>query len=64
MSDDKKYIELYDLMVEYGVCTEEEIALVCSINGTNLHSLESILFSRTGWRRLDQWKERELNTNS
>lgn len=61
MRDDKKYIELYDLMVEYGVCNEEEISLVCSINGTNLHSLECILFSRTGYRSLDQWKEMELN---
>ena len=57
----KKEQELYDYLVDYGVATEKEIGLVCSINGTNLDSLESILYSRTGYRDLEQIKEIEYH---
>ena len=56
---DKDTEELYDYLVDYGIATEEEIGLVCSINGTNLYSLESILYSRSGYRSLEQIKEME-----
>ena len=56
---DKDTEELYDYLVDYGIATEEEIGLVCSINGTNLDSLESILYSRSGYRSLEQIKEME-----
>ena len=46
--------ELYDYLMDYEIATEKEISLVCSINGTNLDSLESILYSRTGYRDLEQ----------
>ena len=51
---DKDTEELYDYLMDYEVATEDEISLVCSINGTNLDSLESILYSRTGYRDLEQ----------
>ena len=51
--------ELYDYLVEFDIATEEEIGLVCSINGTNLESLESILYSRSGYRSLEQIREME-----
>ena len=51
--------ELYDYLVEFDIATEKEIGLVCSINGTNLDSLESILYSRTGYRSLEQIREME-----
>tara|TARA_R110000824_G_scaffold343239_1_gene529851 strand:- start:604 stop:786 length:183 start_codon:yes stop_codon:yes gene_type:complete len=50
----KKESDLYDYLVDYEIATEKEIGLVCSINGTNLDSLESILYSRTGYRCLSQ----------
>tara|TARA_R100000808_G_C2102177_1_gene118896 strand:+ start:599 stop:784 length:186 start_codon:yes stop_codon:yes gene_type:complete len=56
---DKNTEELYDYLVDYELATEKEIGLVCSINGTNLDSLESILYSRTGYRDLEQIKEME-----
>ena len=52
----KEESELYDYLVEYEIATEEEVGLVCSINGTNLDSLESILYVRTGYRSLEQIK--------
>jgi len=56
---DKEQIKLYDYLTELQIATEEEISLVCSINGNNLDSLESILYSRTGYRTLEQIKEME-----
>jgi hypothetical protein len=56
---DKDTEELYDYLIDYEVATEKEISLVCSINGTNLDSLESILYSRTGYRTLEQIKDME-----
>ena len=56
---DKDTHELYDYLMDYEIATEKEISLVCSINGTNLDSLESILYSRTGYRDLEQIKDME-----
>ena len=55
----KEESELYDYLVEYEIAAEKEIGLVCSINGTNLESLESILYVRTGYRSLEQIREME-----
>ena len=41
---------MYDLLLEYGIATEEEIELVCAINGTSTETMESILFAREGIR--------------
>ena len=51
--------ELWDYLIDYEIATEDEIKLVTSINGTNLDTFESILYSRTGYRSLDQIKESE-----
>ena len=56
---DKDTEELYDYLMDYEIASEKEISLVCSINGTNLDSLESILYSRTGYRDLEQIKDIE-----
>jgi len=55
----KKEQELWDFLVDHEIATENEICLVCSIHGHNLDSLESILYSRTGYRDLEQIKEME-----
>ena len=51
--------EIYDYLIDYGIATEKEISLVCSINGTNEDILNSILYSRTGYRDIEQIKEEE-----
>ena len=51
--------EIYDYLIDYGIAPEKEISLVCSINGTNEDSLNSILYSRTGYRDIEQIKEEE-----
>jgi len=44
----------YNLLVDNGVATEEEIQLVFNINGTKLETLEEILYARTALRSFDQ----------
>tara|TARA_B100000575_G_C22896183_1_gene521261 strand:+ start:55 stop:231 length:177 start_codon:yes stop_codon:yes gene_type:complete len=56
---EKQEQELNDYLIDFNIATEEEIRLVTSINGYNLESLESILYSRTGYRNLEQIKEME-----
>ena len=56
---DKEMHELWDYLIDYEIATEDEIKLVTSINGTNLDTFESILYSRTGYRSLDQIKMEE-----
>lgn len=51
--------ELWDAMVEMGIATDEEIGLVTAINGTNLQTLEMILYVRTGYRNLAQLLEED-----
>ncbi len=53
--DEKRRDYLYDVLVEYGVATEDEISLVTCINGWNEESLLDILFARTGNRNLEQF---------
>ena len=50
---------LWDVLTEYGIATEKELCLVTSINGTSLETLESVLYVRTGYRSLEQYKECE-----
>lgn len=52
MKKEEKRLENY--LLDYCIATEEEIDLVCTINGQNLESLEDILYVRTGYRSLDQ----------
>ena len=55
----EKINELWDFITEYEIATENEICLITSINGTNLDTFESILYSRTGYRSLEQIKDME-----
>lgn len=48
--------KLYDYLIDTGICTENELALLTSINGTNIDTLEAALYSRTGYHSLEQIK--------
>ncbi len=50
---------IWDYIVEMSIATEDELRLVTSINGTNEDSLNSVLYSRTGYRSLEQIIEME-----
>lgn len=44
----------YQTLIENNIATEEEISLVCSINGQNEESFLDILYSRCGLRSWSQ----------
>ena len=46
--------EVWDLLVEYNVATEEELRLVTDINGYNIETLLDILYARTAFRSIEQ----------
>jgi len=46
-----------DYLVETGVITEDEMALVTSINGYNLETMEAMLYSRLGYRSFEQMED-------
>ena len=48
---------MYDSLLEYFIATEDEIRLVCSINGSSVDSLNSILYVKTGYRTWEQYEE-------
>ena len=47
--------EMWNMLVEYGVATEEELQLVTNINGYNEETLCDVLYARTGYRDFEQW---------
>lgn len=56
---DKKMEMLWDTMVDLGIATDEEIGLATALCGTNLQTLERVLYIRTGYRSLEQMMEEE-----
>ena len=44
----------YQTLIENNIATEDEISLVCSINGQNEESFLDIVYSRTGLRSWEQ----------
>jgi len=51
--------EIYDYLLDAGIATEEELDLVTNINGWNKTALNDILYSRTGYRDIEQMEGEE-----
>lgn len=49
----------WDFLINECIATEAELKLVTSINGYNETSLNDILYVRTGYRSIEQYKECE-----
>ena len=56
-SKEERFNQVWDDVMS--IATEDEMRLVCSINGTNVESLESIIHVRTTYSTYDQWVEME-----
>ena len=50
---------IWDILVDYGVATNEELKLACSLDGTSEQTLLDVLYIRTGYRTLEQMVEEE-----
>ena len=53
------YTEACTWLVEYGICTSDELALVTDINGNSMQTVNDILYARTGYHSIEQYKECE-----
>ena len=49
--------QIHDTLIALNIATEEEIALVTSIKGSNEETYNEILFARTGYRSLEQFND-------
>jgi hypothetical protein len=47
--------QIWDFIMDYGLATREEIMLVVSINGYSIETLNSIIFSRSAYRDMEQF---------
>lgn len=59
--NETKYNELWNLIVDNNIATDDELDLIQRINGWSLETLEDVLYVRTGYRDAQQYKECELN---
>ena len=46
--------EVWDLLIEYGVATQEELELITCINGYNMDTMNSVIYARTGYQNIEQ----------
>lgn len=51
--------DMYEILLDERIATEDEINLVTDINGWNEGSMLDILYARTGLRSFDQLSEEE-----
>lgn len=50
---------VYDILIELGLFTEDELALITSINGYNIETLNDCIYSRYGYRSIEQMLDNE-----
>ena len=55
--DNNKLDELWDYIVDHGIATREELQLITSINGYNEKTLMDVIYTRTGYRTLEQMED-------
>jgi len=58
ISTEKVYTfdEVWDNIIEYGIANEDELKLVCHINGGNIESLNDVIEVRTSYKDWEQFK--------
>jgi len=47
--------ELWDMLVDHGLATEQTLKVITSINGYNLETLNDVLYAITGFRCIEQY---------
>lgn len=57
MIDYKNVNEVYGYLIDYELFTEDELDLITNINGYNVEALNDCLYSRFGYRDLEQMLE-------
>lgn len=52
-------IELYEILIDDELFTNEELRLLTNINGLSIETLNDAIYSRYGYRDYEQMKESE-----
>ena len=52
----QELIDTWDYIVDNNIATDEELRLVTSINGMSIDTLNDVLYVRTGYRDIKQYK--------
>jgi len=62
ISNEKEYTfdEVWDALIEYEFATENELRLVCHINGSKIETLNDVLEVRTTYKDWSQFKSFEI----
>lgn len=47
--------QLWDLIIEHNIATEDELRLVTDINGYSVNTLNQVIYARTGYRDWEQY---------
>ena len=51
--------KIWDYIIENEIATEDELKLITNINGYNIESLNSVIYAKTGYHDIEQYKECE-----
>jgi hypothetical protein len=51
--------DIWDYIIDNGLASEEALRLVTNINGYNEDTLNDVIYSKTGYRDLEQLKNEE-----
>lgn len=51
--------QVWTLITEYGIATDDEIDLVTKIDGCRIEVLNDIVFARTGYQSIEDYEESE-----
>tara|TARA_R110000824_G_scaffold179505_1_gene359736 strand:+ start:312 stop:749 length:438 start_codon:yes stop_codon:yes gene_type:complete len=56
ISTEKEYTfdEVWDYIIEHDIATENELRLVCNINGSSVDNLQEVIDVRTGYMDMEQ----------
>lgn len=57
MKTQEQLNNMYDTILELGLCTFDELELVTCINGFNEQAMNDIVYAREGYQTLDQYLE-------
>lgn len=49
--------DMEDILIEYGICSEEFVDGAVCVGGWNEETMERVLFYKTGYRNFDQLLE-------
>lgn len=49
--------EMWDFLIENNIAREETLRVVTNINGFSIETLNDVLYSETGYRDIEQYKE-------